>query len=265
MFGAIAGDVIGSYFEFRPTKRTDFKMFQPGTTFTDDTVLTVAVADCLLNGLDYARTLREYALRYPDAGYGTMFLSWMYSDPLEPYNSYGNGSAMRVSPVAYPINNYSCIMKEAKRSAVVTHNHPEGVKGAQAIASAIFWARTGQSKESIKTEIESSFGYNLDFSLDQIRPDYAFDETCEGSVPQAIVAFLESCDYEDAIRKAISLGGDADTLACMAGGIAEAYYKFIPDYIIENVRKLLPADLLQVIELFEQRFGLPKVKAKKIG
>ncbi len=265
MFGAIAGDVIGSYFEFRPTKRTDFKMFQPGTTFTDDTVLTVAVADCLLNGLDYARTLREYALRYPDAGYGAMFLSWMYSDALEPYNSYGNGSAMRVSPVAYPIDNYNCIVKEAKRSAVVTHNHPEGIKGAQAIASAIFWARGGQSKEFIKNEIESSFGYNLSFSLDQIRPDYAFDETCQGSVPQAIVAFLESCDYEDAIRKAISLGGDADTLACMTGGIAEAYYKFIPDYIHENVRKLLPADLLQVIDLFEKRFGLPKVAAKKIG
>ena len=256
MFGAIAGDVIGSYFEGFPTKRTDFTMFQPGTRFTDDTVLTVAVADCMLNGLDYAKTFREYAHKYPQAGYGGMFRRWANSESLEPYNSFGNGSAMRVSPVAFAIDNYDCMMKEAKRSAAVTHNHPEGIKGAQAIASAIYWARTGQGKNYIKEQTQARFEYDLSPTLDQIRPDYDFDATCPGTVPQAIIAFLESDDYEDCIRKAISLGGDSDTIACMAGGIAEAYYRFIPEYIVAKVRTCLDPDLLRIIDQFNTRFIL---------
>ncbi|MDD4775711.1 MAG: ADP-ribosylglycohydrolase family protein [Syntrophomonas sp.] len=254
MFGAIAGDVIGSCFEFCNTKRTDFLMFQPGSRFTDDTILTVAVADCILNGRDYARTLREYARRYPGAGYGGMFRRWADSDSLEPYNSYGNGSAMRVSPVGWAFDNYDCVLKEAKRSAAATHNHPEGIKGAQAIASAVYWARMGQDKPYVRAQIQARFGYDLSSTLDQIKPGYRFDATCQGSVPQAIIAFLESEDYEDCIRKAISLGGDSDTIACMAGGIAEAYYRFIPDYIVAKVRSMLTPDLLAIIDQFQQRF-----------
>lgn len=256
MFGAIAGDVIGSYFEGFSTKRTDFAMFQPGTRFTDDTVLTVAVADCILNGLDYARTLREYARRYPEAGYGAMFQRWARSDSLGPYNSCGNGSAMRVSPVAFAIDNYDCMLKEAKRSAAVTHDHPEGIKGARAIASAVYWARMGQDKSYIKEQVQARFGYDLSPTLDQIRPAYDFDATCPGSVPQAITAFLESYDFEDCIRKAISLGGDSDTIACMAGGIAEAYYRYIPNHIVTRVRDLLDPYLLAVVDQFYARFVL---------
>ncbi|MEQ8201206.1 MAG: ADP-ribosylglycohydrolase family protein [Syntrophomonadaceae bacterium] len=258
MFGAIAGDVIGSYFQGFPTKRTDFTMFQPGTRFTCGTVLTVAVADCVLNGLEYARTFREYALKYPQADYGGMFRRWADSGSLNPYNSCGNGSAMRVSPVAFAIDNYDCMIKEAKRSAAVTHNHPEGIKGAQAIASAIYWARRGQGKPFIREQVQVRFGYDLSPTLDQIRPDYDFDQTCSGSVPQAIIAFLESDDYEDCIRKAISLGGDSGTIACMAGGIAEAYYRFIPGHIVEKVGRILDPDLAKVINQFQSRFVLPQ-------
>lgn len=256
MLGAIAGDVIGSCFEHANTKNYDFTMFQPRSKFTDDTILTVATADCILNGLDYAKTYREYARRYPDGGYGGMFRRWVKSDSLEPYNSYGNGSAMRVSPVGFAFDNFDCMLKESRRSAAVTHNHPDGIKGAQAIASAIYWARMGQGKPYIKDAIQGRFGYDLSPTLDQIRPDYRFDATCPGSVPQAIIAFLESVDYEDCIRKAISLGGDSDTIACMAGGIAEAYYRFIPAYIVEKVRQLLDPDLLEVVDQFQQRFML---------
>lgn len=259
MLGAIAGDVIGSCFEFANTKNYDFTMFQPGSRFTDDTILTVATADCILNGLDYAKTYREYARRYPDGGYGSMFRHWANSNSLEPYNSFGNGSAMRVSPVGFAIDNFDCMLKEARRSAAVTHNHPEGIKGAQAIASAIYWARMGQSKPYIKGAVQGRFGYDLSPTLDQMRPDYGFDATCPGSVPQAIIAFLESDDYEDCIRKAISLGGDSDTIACIAGGIAEAYYRFIPGHIVERVRQLLDPDLLAVVDQFQERFMLVQV------
>jgi ADP-ribosylglycohydrolase len=237
-------------------KSTDFPLFSPESIFTDDTVLTVAVADRILHGKDYAATLKEYGRRYPNAGYGGMFYQWLYEPGSAPYKSYGNGSAMRVSPVGFAFNTIEEVLTEAQRSAEVTHNHPEGIKGAQAIASAIFLARTGKEKKEIAGYIEGQFGYNLRQTLDEIRPSYHFDETCQGSVPQAIIAFLESTDYEDAVRKAVSLGGDSDTLACMAGGIAQAYYGRIADCIVREVRQILDEDLLTIVDEFNNRYGL---------
>jgi len=256
VIGAIAGDIIGSAYELHYTKSTDFPLFSPQSTPTDDTILTIAVADCILNGKDYAPTIKEYGRSYPYAGYGGMFLQWLASDNYDPYNSYGNGSAMRVSPVGFAYDTLDEVLEQAEKSAAVTHNHPEGIKGAQAVASAIFLARKGKDKSDIREYIEETFNYDLHQRLDDIRPHYQFDETCQGSVPQSIIAFLESNDYEDAVRKAISLGGDSDTLACMTGGIAQAYYKQIPNYIAEKVRGLLDEELLAVVDEFNERYGL---------
>lgn len=256
MFGAIAGDIIGSAYEWHYTKSPDFELFTPQSTPTDDTVLTIAVADCILHGKDYAATLKEYGRRYPGAGYGGMFLKWLGSNSLTPYNSFGNGSAMRVSPVGFAFSSLDTVSREAEKSAAVTHNHPEGIKGAQAIATSIFLAKSGESKERIRNYIEKSYGYNLQQTIDEIRPSYRFDETCQGSVPQAIIAFLESNSYEDAVRKAVSLGGDSDTLACMTGGIAQAYYGQIPDYIAKKVREILNPEMLEVVALFNDKYCL---------
>ena len=256
MLGAIAGDIIGSAYESHYTKSLDFELFTPQSTPTDDTALTIAVADCILHGKNYAVTFKEYGQRYPHAGYGGMFLKWLGNNSLAPYNSFGNGSAMRVSPVGFAFSNLDTVLLEAEKSAAVTHNHPEGIKGAQAIAASIFLARSGKSKEQICEYVEESFGYNLHQNLDEIRPWYRFDETCQGSVPQAIIAFLESNDYEDAVRKAASLGGDSDTLACMTGGIAQAYYGEIPQYIVIESKKRLDTDLWRIVELFNGKFGL---------
>ncbi len=234
MLGAVAGDIIGSVYEFNNTHRYDFELFTPRSTFTDDTVLTVAVADCILHGKDYARTIWEYGNRYPDRGYGGRFPNWLDSKDLKPYNSFGNGSAMRVSPVGFAFDTLEETLAEARRSAEVTHNHPEGIKGAQAVAAAIFLARRGESKGYIREYITDTFGYDLNRTLDEIRPNYTFDETCQGSVPEAIIAFLESNDYEDAIRKAVTLGGDSDTIACITGGIAQAHYGGVPEYIVRG-------------------------------
>lgn len=250
MIGAIAGDIIGSVYERQRVKTTDFKLFTPGSTFTDDTVLTIAVAACIMQGGDYAAFLKKFGRRYPHAGYGSMFSRWLFSDSMGPYYSFGNGSAMRVSPLGFACCSLERVLQEAKKSAEVTHNHPEGVKGAQATAAAVFLARQGSTKEEIKKYITGQFGYNLEQSLEQIRPCYRFDATCQGSVPQAIISFLEGEDYEDAVRKAISLGGDSDTLACITGGLAEAYFKTIPSYIQEKVKKILPPELLQVVNSF---------------
>ena len=256
MIGAIAGDIIGSVYESHCLKTMEFAIFTANSTFTDDTVLTVAVADCILNGKDYATTFKQYARKYPYAGFGGMFFRWAKSDSLEPYNSFGNGSAMRVSPVVFAFDTMEEVLAEARKSAEVTHNHPEGIKGAQAVAAAIFLARGKESKSRIKGFIEKKFGYNLSQTLAEIRPHYYFDETCQGSVPQAIIAFLESDSYEDAVRKAISLGGDSDTLGCMTGGIAQAYYKTMPDYIIKEVKNRLDNELLGVVEQFNIRYSL---------
>jgi ADP-ribosylglycohydrolase len=256
MIGAIAGDIIGSVYESHCLKTTEFPIFTANSTFTDDSVLTVAVADCILNGKDYATTFKQYASKYPHAGFGGMFFRWVKSNNLEPYNSFGNGSAMRVSPVGFAFDTTEEVLAEARRSAEVTHNHPEGIKGAQAVAAAIILARKKESKTKIKDFVERNFGYNLSQTLAEIRPHYYFDETCQGSVPQAIIAFLESDGYEDAVRKAISLGGDSDTLACMAGGIAHAYYNTIPDYIIKEVENRLDSDLLKVVEQFNTKYSI---------
>jgi len=255
MLGAVAGDVIGSVYEWNNIKSVDFPLFSPQSRFTDDTVLTVAVADAILNKQDYARTIWEYGRRYPHAGYGGSFAKWLASEDLHPYNSFGNGSAMRVSPVGFACNEVDQVLAEAAKSAAVTHNHPEGIKGAQAVALAVLLARLGRSKQQIKAEIETRFHYNLDRSLDEIRPTYQFDLSCQGSVPEAIIAFLAAESFEDAIRKAVSLGGDSDTIACIAGGIAQAYYKAIPEVIAAEVRSRLHPDLLQVMDAFSRRYG----------
>jgi ADP-ribosylglycohydrolase len=259
MLGAIAGDVIGSTYEARPVKTADFELFPPGGRFTDDTVLTVATAEALLGDGDYAGAYRRYGRAYPNAGYGGSFYHWLLSEDAGPYNSWGNGAAMRVSPVGFALDTVDDVLAEAARSAAVTHNHPEGIQGAQATALAVFLARFGADKTSIKSAIEERFGYDLARSLDTIRPIYDFDVSCQGSVPESLIAFLESTDYESAVRNAVSLGGDADTMACIAGGIAQAFYGTVPEQIAREVRSRLPAGFLDVLGRFESRYGSAKV------
>jgi ADP-ribosylglycohydrolase len=220
-------------------------------------VLTVALADSILHGTRYVELLKQYYRAYPRAGYGASFHQWARSASTEPYNSWGNGSAMRVSPVGFAFDTLEEVLEQAGRSAAVTHDHPEGIKGAQAVAAAVFLARTGQTKEQISRYVETTFGYHLDTPLDEIRPKYAFEVSCQQSVPQAIRAFLESDDYEDAVRKAISLGGDSDTLACMAGGIAQAYYGGVPEEIGRRVYAILDEPLGLLTRTFSETFGCP--------
>lgn len=242
MLGAIIGDVVGSPYEFESDKTKDFLLFVPGCRPTDDSVLTIAVgcacveADCN-NEYEFKRTLsekmKEIGMQYLSAGYGERFFQWMVNDECEPYGGNANGSAMRVSPTAWAVDTLEAVERLARWSAEVTHNHPEGIKGAQAVAAAIFLARTCLDKEEIREYIERKY-YDLDFTVEGIRPGYVFDMSCEGSVPQAIVCFLDSVSFEDAIRNAVSLGGDGDTLACIAGAIAEAFYG-IPNELQEEV------------------------------
>ena len=256
MLGAIVGDIVGSIYEFNNHRSKDFSLFGGGCNFTDDTVLTVAIADCLLNQGNYAEYIKNYARKYPNRGYGGRFAQWIHSESMEPYNSWGNGSAMRVSAVGFAYNDLELVMNEAKRSAEVTHNHPEGIKGAQATAVAIYMARKGQSKEQIKAAIAKSFGYDLERTLDEIRPIYKFNESCQETVPEAIIAFLESTNFEDAIRNGISLGGDSDTLTCITGGIAEAFYGGVPQDITEKALSYLSKGMYEVVEEFRARYGL---------
>ena len=256
MLGAIVGDVIGSAYEASPIKQTDFQLFPPGARFTDDTVLTVATAEALLGDGDYAAAYRRYGRAYPNAGYGGSFYRWLFSEGAGPYGSWGNGAAMRVSPVGFALDSVDAVLAEAARSTAVTHDHPEGIKGAQATALAVFLARAGTSKAMIKAEIQDGFGYDLNRPLDAIRPGYRFDVSCQGSVPESLIAFLESADYESAVRNAISLGGDADTMACIAGGIAQAFYGSVPEPVAGEVRARLPDDFLDVLDRFEYRYGL---------
>lgn len=253
MWGAIAGDVIGSVYEWCGTITKEFPLFTGHTTFTDDSVLSVAVAHWILTGDDLAYTLREYARTYRGRGYGGMFARWIDSPERGPYGSYGNGSAMRVSAVSHAFDTVDEVLVWAERSAAVTHDHPEGIRGAQGAALAGFLARTGRGKEEIRREVTSRLGYDLNRTVDDIRPTYHFDETCQGTVPQAIVAFLDSTDWEDAVRNAISLGGDADTLACITGGIAEAYYGEVPAAILDEVRTRVDPRMVEVIERFSSK------------
>ena len=253
MLGAIAGDVIGSVYERQRTKAKDFPLFSPGSRFTDDSVLTCAVADRLLHGGDYVRAFHEWFHAYPNAGYGGTFIRWAMVRQDQPYGSWGNGSAMRVSPVGWLTTSLDEAVAEAKASAEVTHDHPEGIRGAQAVAACIHLARTGHDKQAIRDHVEREFAYRLDERLDDIRPVYRFDVSCQGSVPQSIIAFLESQDWEDAVRNAVSLGGDADTMAAIAGSIAEAFYGGVPDAIAAEVMQRLDEPLKRIVDAFRGR------------
>ncbi len=255
IIGAVAGDIIGSVYERRNVKTTDFPLFTPHSRFTDDTVLTMAVADSILNGIGFGKTICEYGRKYTNRGYGGRFRDWLQTEDPKPYYSYGNGSAMRVSAIGCAYNSLEEVMQVAKQSAEVTHNHPEGIKGAQATAAVIFLARTGASKQEIRTYITSQFNYTLDFTIENIRPTYKFDVSCQGSVPQAIVAFLDSTDYENAIRLAISIGGDSDTIACITGGIAAAYYKTVPQEIVDFAYSKLPNGFKTLLVNFHDKYS----------
>jgi ADP-ribosylglycohydrolase len=250
MLGAIAGDIIGSRYEHHNIRTKEFPLFDGRCRFTDDTVHTVALAESLLSGRSFALLLKEYSRAYPAAGYGSSFQAWASGPSLAPYGSFGNGSAMRVSPVGWYFGDLETVLAEARKSAEVTHNHPEGVKGAQAVAAAIYLGRQKADKAFIRRYLEKQFAYDLARRLDAIRPTYRFDVSCQGSVPEAIIAFLESTDFEDAVRNAVSLGGDSDTLACISGSIAEAYYGGVPAAIAEKVWSCLDDRLAGVVRRF---------------
>ena len=254
MLGAIGGDIVGSVYEGRPIKTTDFALFSPRAHFTDDTVLTVAVAHAILENVGYAASLKIFGRRYPHAGYGGSFGRWLFSGKSTPYYSWGNGSAMRVSPVGFAFETEDTVLREAERSAAVTHNHPEGIRGAQATALAVFLAGKGATRDTIRRAVSTRFGYDLSRTLADIRPGYRFDVSCPGSVPESIIAFLESESYEGAIRNAVSLGGDSDTMACIAGGIAQAFYGEVPSTIEREIRARLPEDLVGVVDRFNEKF-----------
>jgi ADP-ribosylglycohydrolase len=267
--GAIIGDTVGSVYEFDNIKTTDFKpLFDRRAEYTDDSIMTIAVADWLVN-TDRSQEQLEDRLVYwakhyqcPMGGYGGGFRTWLFQpqrlhdfngQPFEdgkrhPYNSYGNGSAMRASACGWAAKSIEEALDMGKRSAEITHNHPEGIKGAQATAAAIFMARQGATKETIREYIEKTFGYELQHTCEEIRPYYDWDSSCQGTVPPALLAFFDSHDFEESIRLAVSLGGDSDTLACITGGIAQAYYKEIPDEIIEQMRMRLPKEFWEVME-----------------
>lgn len=281
MYGAIIGDIVGSVYEFNNIKTKKFPLFSERSIYTDDSIMTIAVAKSLMESRDnqssFKKTLiknmREYGRKYPHAGYGGMFAQWLASDNPVPYNSFGNGSAMRVSPCGLIAVTLQEALDLARASAEVTHNHPEGIKGAQATAAAIFLAKTGKSKDEIKEYIEGNF-YKLSATIDEIRPEYHFNETCQNTVPQAILAFLESDDYEDAIRNAVSLGGDSDTLAAITGSIAWAFYRrnistLLEEYAVQysqlgyalsksmeeaknKAATILPNDIVEFIKVFDE-------------
>ena len=254
MIGAIAGDIIGSVHEATATKTKRFPLFTPESCFTDDTVMTLAVAEVLLKGGEYGRTFQKYYRAYPDVGYGQQFKSWCELGHTEPYNSWGNGSAMRVSPVGLAFDRLEDVLAEAERSANVTHNHPEGIRGARAVAAAVFLARHRPDKREIADYVESEFGYQLDKPLKSVRRTFLFDVSCEGTVPWALRSFLEADCFEDAVRNAVSLGGDADTLACIAGAVAGAYYGVPPEIASEAFARL-DERLRKVVSRFNERFG----------
>ena len=257
MKGAILGDIIGSVHERAGTKSTDFALFGDDASFTDDTVLTVATAHALLTDGDFAAAYRTFSREYPHAGYGGAFRHWFRADNAGPYNSFGNGSAMRVSPVAWVATTESECLELARASAEVTHNHPHGIAGAQATALGVFLLRHGADKATLRAELTQRFGYDLSRTVDDIRPTYEFDVTCQGSVPEAIIAFLDSDSVESAIRLAISLGGDADTQAAVAGALAEAAYGGVPDTLWSNARPRLSDPMAIITDTFVKRYGVP--------
>ena len=267
MYGAILGDIIGSPYEFdRGDKTKDFPLFDRGARYTDDSVMTIAVAQALMETRDgtddeiraaliYA--MRHWGVRYPEAGYGGMFCRWLREEDPKPYGSYGNGSAMRVSSVGWLYDDLDRVQKVAALTAEVTHNHPEGMKGAECVASLIWMARNGCSMKEMKDYARLACDYRI-HTCDTIRPGYHHVETCLETVPPAISAFLEGRDFEDVIRNAVSLGGDCDTLTCIAGSIAEAFYG-VPDHLKAECKSRLPRDMVLVLERFDQmRGGFPR-------
>ncbi len=257
MRGAIVGDIVGSIYQGAMSMNEDFPLFASDCRFTDDTVLTIAIAEAIQNNTGYAASLRQWGRRYPRAEYGLNFGMWLLRDGAGPYNSFGNGSAMRVSPVGWAFSELSAVLVEARKTAEVTHNHPEGIKGAQAIAAAIFVARMGYSKPQIKNMMEHIFNYDCSETIDAIRRRSQFDITCQGTVPMATIAFLQSHSFEHAIRVAVSFGGDTDTLACITGAIAEAFYGGVPPQIWEQTRTFLDAKLTNIIDTFTDHFHIP--------
>ena len=259
MLGAIIGDIVGDVYEFDNIKTKNFDFLGNYNSFTDDTVMTISVAKALIlwnrkGSLDEFKsilisTMHEIGNKYPDCGFGGCFATWIYFKNTEPYNSWGNGSAMRVSPCGFFANSLVEAQELAKASAEITHNHPEGIKGAVATASAIFLAREKKSKAEIKKYICENY-YNIDFTLDEIRPTYSFNESCQNTVPQALECFFESTDFEDAIRNCVSIGGDSDTLGAICGGIAEAYYG-IPEEIEKKALEYLDEFLFNELISFE--------------
>lgn len=260
MIGAIIGDIVGSRFEFNNYRATDFELFTEESTFTDDTVCTIAVAHWLLVSSErgvtsaerFATMLKKWCNKYPNESYGARFSQWIASPAKQPapYNSFGNGAAMRISPVGDYFSSLDDTLHYSDMVTGVTHNHPEGIKGARAIAEAIFLARKGVGKDEMKSTIERTYGYDLSASCQTIRAHNQFDETCQVTVPQAIVAFLESRDFEDAIRLAVSIGGDSDTIAAITGGLAEVYYKDIPPEFVDEVKERLPQEMQKILRDF---------------
>ena len=259
MYGAILGDIIGSPYEFDMGNKTkSFPLFSERSTYTDDTVMTLAVAEAFLDAPEDESVLKKrlvdalhkYGKLYPDAGYGVRFIQWLRRGSTEPYGSFGNGSAMRVASAAWLFQDLATVRRMARLSAEVTHNHSEGIKGAEATASAIFLARTGSTKPEIKAYIEETFGYDLSRTCDDIRPGYHHVESCQETVPEAITAFLKGESFEDVIRTAVSLGGDCDTLTCIAGSIAEGFYG-VPETFKQECRKRLPSQLSEVLLRFD--------------
>lgn len=258
MFGAIAGDVIGSVYERDNVKHKRFALFHAASRFTDDTVLTLAVARALLSGEPPGRAMRELHGRYPEAGFGPTFRAWIEGgDDAPAPKSASNGAAMRISPVAWAFERLDEVLAAAERFTVITHDHPEGVRGAQATAAAVFLARQGAGKDAIRRHVEQAFGYDLSMPLDAVRPGYEFDLSCAGTVPHAIRAFLEAGDFEDAIRNAISIGGDSDTLACIAGAIAEAHWGGVPEPIAQGAWERLDAPLRELAQRFCAAYAVP--------
>ena len=260
MYGALLGDMIGAPYEFdRGNKSKEFPLFCENSRFTDDSVMTIAVAEALLDSrfLDddsiraaLIKSMRKWGKKYPDAGYGRKFLCWLREKDPKPYGSCGNGSAMRVSAAGWLFDTLEETREKARLTAEVTHDHPEGIKGAEATSGAIFLARTGRSKEEIRDYIVQEFGYDLSRTCDQIRPSYYHNESCQKTVPEAITAFLEGTDFEDVIRTAVSLGGDCDTLTCIAGSIAEAFYG-VPAILKAECRRRLPEDMAYILGRFD--------------
>ncbi len=256
IIGAIAGDMTGSVHAGKKQDPAGFPLFTDNTDYTCDSVLTVAVMDSLLNGRDYAQTLQVYGRKYPGRGYGTIFTRWLSQDCPRPYNSWNNGAAIRVSPVGYSGRTLKEVLDEARRCAEVSHNHPDGIQGAQATAAAVFLAKNGRSKDEIRDYIEKTFRYNLQRSIEEIRPGYYYDQSCRGTVPEAIIAFLDSDDFESALRLAISLGGNSGSISGITGGIAQAFYKKLPEHISKPVISHLTPEMFEIIEEFSTTYPL---------